>query len=44
MHSPDITIELGLSNNAHSSENGETTSKYVDFRKSKPTVAVFCAF
>ena len=36
-----MTIELGLSNNAHSSENGEKISKYVDFRKSKPTVAVF---
>ena len=44
MHSSDITIELGLSNNAHSSETDEKTSKYVDFRKSEPTVSVFCAF
>ena len=44
MHSTDITIELGLlSNNAHSSETDEKTSKYVDFRKSEPTVSVFCA-
>ena len=43
MHSTDRTIELGLSNNAHSSETGEKTSKYVDYRKSEPIVSVFCA-